>query len=392
LPSSSASLLQVRATAAAQRSEAMAAIRAAKASAGSEDRPGLEFIAFALAGKQTGNGFGKVIKLIDAMVETLKQEQDDDAHKKEYCAEQFDVSDDTKKSLERTIANEGTAIASTQEAIATLSQEIAAVEAGIRALDKSVADATAQRKDESAEYKDLLTSNTAAKELLAYAKNRLNKFYNPKLYKAPAKVELSSGDRIYSSMGNPGGEVTTAAPSGIAGTGIAVLAQVSVHKQHRAAPGAPPETWGAYATKSGETTGVIAMLDLLVKDLDKELTEAETSEKDAQSDYAQLMKDSAAKRTTDVKVLAAKTSAKADAEADLQAHTDAKAAAGQELMAIGKYIASLHGECDWLLQYFDVRAQARADEVESLKRAKAVLSGADYSLLQRDRSVFLGRH
>merc|ERR1719189_3499995 len=106
LPSSSASLLQVRATATAQRSEAMAAIRAAKASAGSEDRPGLEFIAFALAGKQTGNGFGKVIKLIDAMVETLKQEQDDDAHKKEYCAAQFDVSDDAKKSLERTIANE----------------------------------------------------------------------------------------------------------------------------------------------------------------------------------------------------------------------------------------------------------------------------------------------
>merc|ERR1740123_809117 len=117
--------------------------------------------------------------------------------------------------------------------LCTLAQEIAAVEAGIRALDTSVADATAQRKDESAEYKALLTSNTAAKELLAYAKNRLNKFYNPKLYKPPAKVELSSQDRIYSNMGNAGGVLTTAAPSGIAGTGIAVLAQVSVHKQQK---------------------------------------------------------------------------------------------------------------------------------------------------------------
>merc|ERR1712176_283296 len=142
----------------------------------------------------------------------------------------------------------------------------------------------------------------------------------------------------------------------------------------------------------GETSGVIAMVDLLIKDLDKELTEAETSEKDAQSDYAQLMKDSSAKRTTDVRVLAAKTSAKADAEADLQAHTDAKAAGSQELMATAKYIASLHGECDWLLKYFDARAAARAGEVESLKRAKAVLSGADFSLLQRDRRAFLGYH
>merc|ERR1711972_91053 len=193
-------------------------------------------------------------------------------------------------------------------------------------------------------------------------------------------------------MGNPSGVLTTAAPTGIAGTGIAVLAQVSVHQQQRAAPAAPPATWGAYAAKSGENSGVIAMLNLLIKDLDKELTEAETSEKDAQADYGQLMKDSAAKRSTDVRVLAGKTSAKADAEADLQAHTDAKAAGGQELMATAKYIASLHGECDWLLKYFDARAAARAGEVESLKNAKAVLSGADYSLLQQRSHSFLGRH
>merc|ERR1712157_478088 len=156
------------------------------------------------------------------------------------------------------------------EAVATMAQEMASLEAGIKSLDKSVVEATAQRKEENAEYKDLVTSNTAAKELLAYAKNRLNKFYNPKLYKPPPKAELSSEDRIYSNMGNAGGLLTTAAPGGIAGTGIAVLAQVSVHKQQKAAPAAPPATWGAYATKSGETIGVIAMLDLLVKDLDKE--------------------------------------------------------------------------------------------------------------------------
>merc|ERR1719480_449921 len=103
------------------------------------------------------------------------------------------------------------------------------------------------------------------------------------------------------------------------------------------------------------------------------------------------MKDSSAKRKTDVRVLETKTSAKADAEADLQAHTDAKAAGAQELMATAKYIASLHGECDWLLQYFDARKEARAGEVESLKRAKAVLSGADYALLQGRAHSFLGR-
>merc|ERR1712113_1305584 len=235
--------------------------------------------------------------------------------------------------------------------------------------------------EENTEYKALVASNTAATEVLAFAKNRLNKFYNPKLYKAPPKEELSAGDRAYKSFGNPDELVTTAAPGGIAGTGIAVLAQVSSHER-KAAPPPPPATWGAYATKSQEKAGVIAMLDLLSKDLEKEMTEATTEEKDAQADYEQLMKDSAAKRTSDSNALAEKGSSKADTEAELQAHESHKASEGKELMATTAYISSLHAECDWLLQYFEVRKEARAGEVESLKRAKAVLSGADFSLVQ----------
>merc|ERR1719264_2051709 len=124
--------------------------------------------------------------------------------------------------------------------IGTLAQEIASLGAGIQALDKSVAEATAQRQNENAEFKALMASDTAAKEVLAFAKNRLNKFYNPKLYKPPPKVEVSSEDRIYSSMG---GELVTAAPTGIAGTGITVLSQVSLHRQLKDAPPAPPATW-----------------------------------------------------------------------------------------------------------------------------------------------------
>merc|ERR1712242_325164 len=162
-----------------------------------------------------------------------------------------------------------------------------------------------------------------------------------------------------------------------------------MHRRHKAAPAAPPATWKAYATKSGENNGVIAMKDLLIGDLDKEMTEAQTDEKNSQSDYEQMMKDSAAKRTSDSKALTEKGSAKADMEAALQAHSEQKADEEKELMATHKYISSLHGECDWLLQYFEARKEARADEVDSLKKAKAVLSGADYSLLQAQSHRFL---
>merc|ERR1719384_1184285 len=354
----------------------MALLRSAKASASTGDRPSVEFLMLALSGTGT---FDKVIKMIDNMVALLAKEQTDDDDKKAYCIRQLDESDDKKKFLERTIATEQSSIASAKESIATLSAEISALEAGIRALDTSVAEATAQRKDENAEFKALMASNTAAKELLKFAKNRLNKFYNPKLYKAAPKAELSTEDRLYAAQG---GVVTTAAPGGIAGTGITVFAQISMHSDEDAAPAPPPETWGAYTSSSKENTGVMSMIDLLIKDLDKDMTEAETEEKDSQADYEQLMSDSAAKRAADSQSVDEKSAAKADATAALQSHTDAKEDASKEAMLNAKFIASLHGECDWLLQYFDARKAARAGEVDSLGRAKAVLSGADFSLVQ----------
>merc|ERR1719446_1553123 len=133
------------------------------------------------------------------------------------------------------------------------------------------------------------------------------------------------------------------------------------------------------------------MIDLLVKDLDKEMTEAQTEEKDAQADYEQMMKDAAEKRAEDSKTLEDKEGALADMKAALEKQTADKTAASQELMATEEYIVSLHNECDWLLQYFDVRAEARANEIDALGKAKAVLNGADYSLVQTSSKHFLQR-
>merc|ERR1719498_1394978 len=120
----------------------------------------------------------------------------------------------------------------------------------------------------------------------------------------------------------------------------------------------------------------------MIKDLTKEMTEAKTEEENAQEEYGQTMKDSAEKRATDTKTVADKGKAKAELEADLEANTEEKAATEKTHMATLEHIQSLHAECDWLLQYYQVRKEARAGEVESLKTAKAVLSGADFSLVE----------
>mmetsp|Transcript_30687 Transcript_30687/g.82161 ORF Transcript_30687/g.82161 Transcript_30687/m.82161 type:complete len:707 (-) Transcript_30687:66-2186(-) len=366
LPGASASFVEIRMSTSSVRSRARAILQQASARAGSGSSM-VAFIEYALSGKKIG--FEKVIAMIDEMVATLKKEQEDDDSKKEYCSTELDTSDDKKKSLEKHIADTEASIASTEEGIATTTQEIAELTATIKALDEQVAAATEQRKEENADYKQLMSDDTAAKELLKMALNRLNKFYNPKMYVAPAKVERTTMNAISEDM---------------------AFVQIAEHDQ-KAAPPPPPETFGVYAKKSGEHGGVVQMVFLLIADLDKEMTEAETSEKDSQADYEELMKDSADKRASDSKSLADKESAKAGLQGDLEKLKDTLKEGQTDLASTLKYIHDLHMECDWLLKYYDVRKEMRASEVDALGKAKAVLSGADYSLLQTRTSRFLQR-
>jgi len=378
LPSASASLVEVKVTAADMRARALRTIRQAKLSS-PKDRARLDFIALAIQGKKIG--FEKVIAMIDEMVATLKTEQEEDDNKREYCAAELDVSDDKKKGLERAIGDLETAIAQAEDGIATMKADIKALEDGIKTLDKQVAEATEQRKQENEDYTELMAQDAAAKDVINFAKNRLNKFYNPKLYKAPPKRELSEEDRITVNMG--GTLAPTPPPAGIAGTGITALSQVK--------PPPAPETYGEYKKKNEENSGVLAMIDLLIKDLDKEMTQATAEEKDAQADYEQMMKDSAEKRAEDSKALTDKGAAKANMEAELQGHQDTHASTENEMAATLQYIHSLHSECDWLVQYYDIRKEARASEIDALGKARAVLNGADYSLVQTTKK-HLRRH
>merc|ERR1719183_3094232 len=114
LPGASASFMQLQVTAGDQKRQALAVINAA----GKQRRPELSFIALALQGKKVN--FGKVVKMIDEMTAVLAGEQQDDDDKKEYCANQFDLADDKKKGLERSVSDLSKAIGKEKEAIAAM--------------------------------------------------------------------------------------------------------------------------------------------------------------------------------------------------------------------------------------------------------------------------------
>jgi len=348
LPGAS-SFVQVDVTSQTVRSRAIALIQAARGT--SNRRPQLDFISLALRGKKIG--FDKVLKMIEDLVKELKQDQVNDDGKKEYCETELDTADDKKKVLEKGVSDLETAIVNSKDGIVSTKAEIEALDDGVKALDKSVAEATEQRKEENEDYTALMASDAAAKELIEFAKNRLNKFYNPKLYKPPAEG----------------------------------FAQVRAHNGE--APPPAPEAPKAYSKSGEESNGIIAMMDALIKDLDKEMTEAELTEKDAQGDYEQMMKDSAEKRAEDSKSMTDKQGALADLETGLVQQKDDLASTKKELGATVQYIGTLNNECGFILKYYDMRKEARAGEIDSLEKAVAVLNGADYSLVQMRSSKFL---
>merc|ERR1719217_2022810 len=346
---SAASFLQVQFSAKEVRQQALIALSGVRPRGVGRDTR-VDLLEMALHGKKMG--FEKIIKMIDDLVALLAKEQLDDDEKKTWCLAELDTADDKKKALENEISDLEKAVDDEEESIATLKSEIETLEDGIKALDKQVAEATEQRKAEHAAFEQDLAANSAALELLKFAKNRLNKFYNPKLYKAPPKRELSGEDRIVTSMG--GTLAPTNPPGGIAGTGIGAFLQVSARRSEvdsddAEAPPPAPEADLSYSKKSESSTGVIAMIDLLQKDLDKEIAEMKVDEKDAQSDCESFISDSAEKRAQDAKAVADKEGSKAKLEDELLANQEALKESKYELMDTEKYM-NVHAECDWLLQ------------------------------------------
>merc|ERR550514_125826 len=125
------------------------------------------------------------------------------------------------------------------------------------------------------------------------------------------------------------------------------------------------------------------MMDELEAELDKEITEGKIDEKNAQEEYEEFIADSAEKRAEDAKSIEDKEGAKAGAEVDLQKMTEEKKEKTMTSMAKAEALKDLHSACDWLLENYGTRKEARAGEIDALKKAKAALSGADYSLVQR---------
>merc|ERR1719478_2007463 len=183
LSQSSLRLLQTHST----HASALRAARALAAVARKDPvrAPRLALLQFSLKSKSVD--FSKILAQIDGMMKVLAEEQKTDDETKAFCSKEISAKDAEQKDTEESIASSTAAIEEMTEQSATLASEIASLGKEIKDLDKAVAEATENRKTEHSEFLTFQTENNAALQLIEKAKNRLNKFYRPTLYKEAIK-------------------------------------------------------------------------------------------------------------------------------------------------------------------------------------------------------------
>merc|ERR1712194_488093 len=298
----------------------------------------------ALQAKSGKVDFSKVVKMIDDMAHLLKQEGDDDLKSRDNCNESFNDSEADQKEVAHAIKRMNAEIEDKAAAIDAQKTTIAKTTKDIKDSKDAMATASKQRSEENADFVEAVQLNKEAVELIMKAKDKLNTYYNPDLVRE-VPVEEAAKEESFTQL-----------PDGV------------------------PEPWDAGARKNKAQSGgnVLALMDTLANDLNKDTAAMEHAEQTSQSDYEKLSADLSTQGADahKAKNQAAKTLADAGSNKQtLESTLDMKS---EESADIEKTIADLHAKCDFILKAFEERKAARENGIAGLSKAKAVLSGAKF--------------
>merc|ERR1719262_2055998 len=139
----------------------------------------------------------------------------------------------------------------------------------------------------------------------------------------------------------------------------------------------PPPGFEAYK-KNAAAPGVMGMIQQIINDAKAMEAETVRSEEDAQKAYEDFVKETNASIEEKSEDIVNKSESKAKAETDLVEAKEDKEATMLELEQLANYKAELHSSCDFVMKNFEIRQTARDEEIEALKQAKAILSGAKF--------------
>jgi len=288
----------------------------------------------ALAYRVRLDAFTRVKKAIDDMVAQLLKEKEDEIKHKDFCVDEFNTNQLQTEKKEREKKDLIAKIEDLEMTIKALTDAITKLKSEIAEMQLQMKRAGEDREKENKEFQTTVADQRATQKLLKAALTVLQDFYGKK------------------------------------------AAFLQSHKQEPAGP-PPPPGFEEYK-KNAASGGVMDMISQIISDAKAMEAEAIRSEEDAQKAYEDFVKETNASIEAKSKEIVNKSSEKAKAEDELVETKEAKEAVMLELEQLSNYNAELHQSCDFVMKNFDVRQTARDEEIEALKQAKAILSGAKF--------------
>jgi DNA repair exonuclease SbcCD ATPase subunit len=317
-------------------------------------------------------GAEKVVDgMINDMVHILHDEDVDDEHKKEWCANETETLNMQKTEKQDLTDQLSHAIEEMEDELGQLKEDIKNLGAEIAANDKEVFMATELRKKEHQEFVDTFSTLDTARRLIDKAANRLHKFYNPEMMKKKEDAVIAAAKAKMSLVVPTRPAVLPAAVQKLYDSYDAFI-QNGKHVLHRVAPPTIPDTPKEY--KKSESGGVLGMMQTIREELTADMTESETEEKFSAEDYVRLMKQAKEARAADVKRLNQKNTAKAETEDKNLDAKESRAQTLKELENLNLYGVQMATECDFLMRNFDARHEGRIGEEAGLEDAKSMIT------------------
>jgi len=280
------------------------------------------------------DAFTRVKKAIDDMIAQLLVEKADEIKHKDFCVDEFNSNELQTEKKDREKQDLTAKVADLEGQIDALAKAIETLKAEIAEMQVQLKRAGEDREKENKEFQTTVADQRETQKLLTSALNILKDFYGKK------------------------------------------AAAALLQKQEPAGPPPPPGFEGY--KKNAASGGVMGMIQQIINDAKAMEAETIRSEEDAQKAYEDFVKETNASVESKSKDIVNKSETKAKAEADLVETKEKKESVMVELEQLSNYNAELHQSCDFITKNFDLRQTARDEEVEALRQAKAILSGAKF--------------
>jgi len=272
-------------------------------------------------------GMEKVLKAIEGMKTALKKEMQDEVEQRDFCVSAFNANKGKVAEISSLKEKHSTKSEMLAGKLQTVAGEISETKGKIEAAQKELTKADEEHKEELSDFNVTLVDQKATQKLLTKALDSLKGFYQ----EAPALVQSSD----------------------------------------------VPEGFKDYK-KSAGGNAVMQLLQKII--LDTKAMEAETTRAQATAvkDHTKLTEAT----NKDIEALGgeleSQEATKANAMEAMSMTKSDLTGAKKELADLAVEEANLHESCDFVMKNFQLRQDARTEELEGLQKAKSILSGGSF--------------